>query len=346
VHLLAGRLKHYDWGSTTALADLRCIEPSGRPEAELWFDSDDLPYLVKVLAVQQTLSLQAHPGAEQAHRGFAAEEAAGLPIDHPDRSFVDDRAKPELVCAVTPFEALCGFRPVGEAVEVAAALGLPDDMVAVLDGGPGAWPSLVAGALSGRWDNAIDTLVEQCAAGLNGLLDDTADLVARLADQHPGDPALLVVPLLTHRRLQPGEALYVGPGVLHAYVAGMAVEVMAPGDNVLRGGLTTKHINIPALVEALVPAVGPPPVQAPAADTTDLHRYDVPVDDFATWRLAATVVDVDERIGPDLVLSMAGTTTVGDLTLGPGRAAVVPEADGPYTIDTDGLAWMATVGAT
>jgi mannose-6-phosphate isomerase len=346
VHQLAGRLKHYDWGSTTALADLRGIEPSGRPEAELWFDSDDLPCLVKVLAVQRTLSIQAHPGAEQARRGFAAEEAAGLPIDHPDRSFVDDRAKPELVCAVTPFEALCGFRPVEEATEVAGALGLPGDMVAVLDGGPGAWPLLLAGALSGRWDSTIDTLVERCTAGVDGPLADTADLVAHLANQHPGDPALLVVPLLAHHRLQPGEALYVGPGVLHAYVAGMAVEVMAPGDNVLRGGLTTKHIDIPALVEAIDPATEPPPVQAPAADTADLHRYDVPVDDFATWRLAATVVDVDERIGPDLVLSMAGTTTVGDLTLGPGRAAVVPEADGPYTIDTDGLAWMATVGAT
>ena len=346
MHQLAGRLKYYDWGSTTALADLRGIEPSGRPEAELWFDADDLPYLVKVLAVQRTLSIQAHPAAEQAHRGFAAEEAAGLPVDHPGRSFVDDRAKPELVCAVTPFEALCGFRPVGEAIEVAGALGLPGDIAVMLDEGPDAWPSVVAGALGGRWDSAIDTLVEQCTAGMDGPFAETADLVSRLADQHPGDPALTVVPLLAHRRLQPGEALHVGPGVLHAYVAGMAVEVMAPGDNVLRGGLTTKHIDVPALIEAIDPAVAPPPVQAPAADVADLHRYDVPVDDFATWRLAATAVDVEERIGPDLVLSMAGTTTVGDLTLGPGCAAMVPESDGPYTIDTDGLAWLATPGAT
>lgn len=341
---LAGRLRHYDWGSPTALADLRGLEPTGQPEAELWFESDDLPYLVKVLAVQQTLSLQAHPGAEQARRGFAAEQAAGLPIDHPDRSFVDDRAKPELVCAVTPFEALCGFRPVDEAITASAALGIPDDLVAVLaTDGQQAWPALVAGALSGRWNSAIDTLLATCAAGVGQPFADIANLVLRLADQHPADPALLLVPMLHHHRLQPGQALYVGPGVLHSYIAGMAVEVMAPGDNVLRGGLTTKHVDTASLVEALDPAAGEHPVQTPAGP---LHRYDVPVDDFATWRLDDTAVDIDERIGPDLVLSMAGTTTVGGLTLGPGQAALIPEADGPYTVQTDSLAWLVTVGAT
>jgi len=343
VDRLAGRLKHYDWGSPTALADLRGIEPSGQPEAELWFDHESLPYLVKVLAVQQTLSLQAHPGAEQAARGFSAEEAAGLSIDHPDRSFVDDRAKPELVCAVTPFEALCGFRPVDEAIAASAALGIPDDLVAVLAAdGQQAWPALVAGALSGRWNDAVDTLVETCTAGVDQPYKDTADLVLRLAEQHPADPALLVAPLLRHHRLQPGQALYVGPGVLHAYVAGMAVEVMAPGDNVLRGGLTNKHVNTASLVESLDPAAGEHPAQTPSGP---LHRYDVPVDDFATWRLAGTAVDIDERVGPDMVLSMAGTTTVGGLTLGPGQAAIIPEADGPYAVQTDSLAWLVTVGA-
>ncbi|HJO80194.1 MAG: mannose-6-phosphate isomerase, class I [Acidimicrobiales bacterium] len=347
MHLLAGRLKHYDWGSTTAIADLRGIEPSGEPEAELWFDSDALPYLVKVLAVQRTLSLQAHPGSEQARRGFEAEEAAGIPIDQPDRSFVDDRAKPELVCAVTPFEALCGFRPVEEATEVAATLGLASELVAVLDDdGTDAWPALVEEALGGYWDGAVDILVDTCATGVDGPFADVADLVVRLADQHPGDPALLVVPLLVHHRLRPGEALYVCPGVLHAYVAGMAVEVMAPGDNVLRGGLTTKHVNATALVEALDPVAGSPLVQVPAANTADLHRYDVPIDDFAVWRLVGTAVDIDERIGPDLVLSMAATTTVCDLVLRPGQAALVSESDGPYKIETDGIVYLVNVGAT
>ena len=105
---LAGRLKHYDWGSATALSDLRGVEPSGRPEAELWFGSgdgpgSDLPYLVKVLAVDRPLSLQVHPDDARAKAGFAAEEAAGVAMDSSGRVFVDDRAKPELTSAVTPF---------------------------------------------------------------------------------------------------------------------------------------------------------------------------------------------------------------------------------------------------
>jgi len=159
----------------------------------------------------------------------------------------------------------------------------------------------------------------------------------------PGDPALLVVPMLCHHRLQPGEAVFVGPGVPHLYLSGLAVEVMPPGDNVLRGGLTAKRVDVPALVEALDPTAGAPPVQRA---TSDVHRYDVPGDDFGVCRLTDTGIDVEDRIGPDLVLGMAGSTTVGDdLVIGPGEAAVVPEADGPYRLATDGLAYLVTVGA-
>ena len=107
MHRLTGSIRYYDWGSTTALAALRGVEGSGRPAAELWFDDrPGLPFLVKILAVDRPLSLQIHPDSEAAQVGFAAEEAAGLPADDPRRSFRDNRPKPELACALSPFEVL------------------------------------------------------------------------------------------------------------------------------------------------------------------------------------------------------------------------------------------------
>ena len=197
---LLGRLQHYDWGSHTALAALRGLEPTGRPEAELWYGAHPslpaavdrgagpepldavvsadpsselgpaaglrdgaLPYLVKFLASDAPLSIQAHPDRATAEAGFAAENDANVPLDSPKRTFRDARAKPELVVAVTPFRALCGFRPVDEAIGVAAALGLPDDLMAPLrERGPVAWPDVVARALAGDPDGAVDALVERC----------------------------------------------------------------------------------------------------------------------------------------------------------------------------------------
>lgn len=350
---LAGRLKHYDWGSATALADLRGIAPSGRPEAELWFDAPHLPFLVKVLAVQRPLSLQVHPGAELAAAGHAAEEEAGRPAGDPTRSFRDGLAKPELVCAVTPFEVLCGFRPVEEALEVAADLDLPVDLVSVLGAdGPTAWPGLVEGALSGRWDSAIDGLLDTCCRGADGDRAATARLVCDLAEEHPGDPALLLVPLLAHHRLEPGAALSVDTGVPHAHLSGMAVEVMPPGDNVARAGLTGKHVDAAGFVRALEPACRPSvPQESTSGPQGGPRRYDAPFGDPVVWMLAAdegqgeadregAAMDVAGRSGPDLVLAMAGTTTVGGLDLSPGEAVAIPEEDGPYRLATDGLAYL------
>ena len=279
---LLGRLQHYDWGSHTALAALRGLEPTGRPEAELWYGAPPslpaavdrgagpepldavvsadpsselgpaaglrdgaLPYLVKFLASDAPLSIQAHPDRATAEAGFAAENDADVPLDSPKRTFRDARAKPELVVAVTPFRALCGFRPVDEAIGVAAALGLPDDLMAPLrERGPVAWPDVVARVLAGDPDGAVDALVERCNGKVAGKWTTTADLLFELSVRFPGDAALALVPLLAEHRLEPGEALFLGSGVLHAYLGGVAVEVMAASDNVLRGGLTGKHVDV------------------------------------------------------------------------------------------------------
>ena len=398
---LAGRLQHYDWGSSSALADLRGAEPSGLPEAELWFgahrarssevvdgrapegvdlpDVAYLPYLVKLLAADRPLSLQAHPDAMAAADGYRREEEAGIGRGDATRSFPDPGPKPELLCAVTRFEALCGFRPVPEAREVAGALGVADHILTLLDDRePEAWRHVVGAVLTGdraadrgrdvyRFVDAARRVLEGqepatavapgirsadvAGADLPAAEVQAAEVVCRLADRYPGDPALLLVPMMRRCVLQPGEAMYVGPGVLHAYLGGVALEVMTPCDNVVRGGFTSKHVDPDALVALLGP--GDAPIVQRAVD--GVHPYEVPVDDFAVWRIAGLAeVDVDvagagagdgERRGPDVVVAVAGRTVVGgDLLLAPGEAALIPVADGAYRISVDGIAHRVSVG--
>jgi mannose-6-phosphate isomerase len=309
--------------------------------------------------------------------GYRREEEAGIGRGDATRSFPDPGPKPELLCAVTRFEALCGFRPVPEAREVAGALGVADHILTLLDDlEPEAWRHVVGAVLTG--DRATDRgrdvyrLVDAArrvlegqgpaAAGAPGVRSadvagadlpaaevQAAEVVCRLADRYPGDPALLLVPMMRRCVLQPGEAMYVGPGVLHTYLGGVALEVMTPCDNVVRGGFTSKHVDPDALVALLGP--GDAPIVQRAVD--GVHPYEVPVDDFAVWRIAGRAeVDVDvagagagERRGPDVVVAVAGRTVVGgDLLLAPGEAALVPVADGAYRISVDGIAHRISVG--
>ena len=377
---LEGRLQHYDWGSRDALAHLRGASPSGLPEAELWFgahptapatiDRGDgmcldevvaaapdeqlggattlrngtLPFLVKLLAADRPLSLQVHPDREQAAAGHAAEEAAGVAVDAPHRTFADPHPKPELVVAVSSFRALCGFRQVEEALEAAAAFGLPDEAFSPLGPqGGGAWPEVVERLLAST-DEDTARLLGTCEDLLGGPWDATATLVQEVATRSPGDPALMLVPLLVEHHLQEGEALFLGAGVLHAYLGGVAVEVMASSDNVLRAGLTNKHVDIDGVVGAIDPGAPTVAVQQPSSAA---HRYDAPAEEFAVWRLAGAGLDVEERRGPEVVVGVHGATRlegVDALCVGPGEAVWVPHVDGPYRIDAEGIAYRVTVG--
>ncbi len=266
--LLDGVLQHYAWGSPTVIPALLGREPDGRPVAELWLGAHasaparspghgdlgldrlvaqdplaalgtrvvdrfgpQLPFLLKVLAADAPLSIQAHPSLDQARAGFERENAAGLALDAPDRVYRDANHKPELICALTEFEALCGFRPVDQSAEILEGINAPTlvGMAAHLRAyePANALRTVLSSLLrlqGSERARIVDSVVERCrtvvAAG--GLHAGPASLCVRLADEHPGDPGVIAALLLNHVVLQPGEALVLGPGNLHAYLRGWA----------------------------------------------------------------------------------------------------------------------------
>ena len=234
-------LKNYDWGDTAFIPRLLGIEPTSTPVAEAWFGThpngesllDDgrplssligsLPFMVKFISAARPLSLQVHPSLGQAREGYARENAAGLPADDPRRNYRDDSDKPELLVALTPFSALCGFHDPTATVGWFRALG---------------WSAL-ADALD---QLGIEGFVREALTGSSLTAPPTLPpWAATLRGFHPDDPAILVALLMHWVELAPGECLALEAGVLHAYLSGAAVEVMNESDNVVRAGFTTKH---------------------------------------------------------------------------------------------------------
>ena len=373
---LSNGVRYYPWGSRTVIPDLLGEPvPAERPYAELWVGAhpdepsvlsdgtpldkaieldpeallgsavrerfgDRLPFLMKVLAAEQPLSLQAHPTTEQAQAGFAAEEAAGVAHDDATRTFKDPFHKPELLLALTTFEALCGFRPVEESLHCLAKLQVPElkpTIAALARGGlRAAIPQLLA--LSAERRTELVTAVAEAAARFVAAHDpefiNTYRWAATLAETYPGDPGVVISLMCNHLKLAPGEAVFLPAGNLHAYLSGAGVEVMASSDNVLRGGLTHKHVDLAALIEVLDFSDGRVPVLHPVLGPGGL-RYPVPVADFDLTRcqLDGQSGSLTTR-GPQLFLCTEGravlTSLDGEIVLEKGGSAFVP-AGAPLT---------------
>jgi mannose-6-phosphate isomerase len=395
-------IRPYAWGSRTALAQMQGRPaPTPGPEAELWAGAHPgapssvlrdgqpvrldhvlsadpaqelgpdvvaefgacLPFLLKVLAVDAPLSLQAHPDAAQARTGFAAEEAAGIPRDGDRRNYRDASPKPELICALTRFEALCGFRALPE------TLRLLDELTAdwgvgplaaytgpLRDGGAAALRAVVGGLLQLDGPDRhrlVDAVGEGCAA-VAAKLPDGADTrtyarIADLAERHPGDTGVVVALLLNHVWLEPGEAIFVPAGSLHAYLSGVGVEVMANSDNVLRGGLTPKHIDRDALLEVLRYDSGPVVPVRPAEDgRTGMRRWQTPAREFALTELSLDGSVVLGAGRPQIVLCVEGHVQVSGagpvVDLAGGGAAFVSASDPAVTLTGQALVYVAAPG--
>jgi mannose-6-phosphate isomerase len=353
--------RDYAWGSTTAIAGLLGTTPSGAPEAELWLgahpgsparilDSTQtdgatdlsqwtqtagkLPYLLKVLAAASPLSLQAHPSSAQAHAGFERENAEGLAPNSAERNYKDPFHKPEMIFALSdPFDALCGFREPADSRAALERLAGDDPAVAAfaatLEGEPAAVLRRATEWLLGGSPEVSD-VVDAVVAAAQQADGVDADTVRMLAAAFPGDPGIVLALLLNRVALRPGDALYLPAGNIHAYLRGLGIELMAASDNVLRGGLTPKRIDVPELVRILdfAPFAVTPMVRERPAPGVEEFVPDVP--DFRLIRIEVggdvTSASVDIP-GTAIVLCTAGEVEVEGATealrLGRGEAAVV-----------------------
>lgn len=345
-HQLTGAVQHYDWGDPTFIPDLIGEPRDGTPWAELWFGTHhsapahvrrgdqlaplssltgEMTMLVKVLACSDPLSLQTHPTIERAREGYLREERAGVARSDPGRLYRDESDKPEMIVALTPFEALCGFAPMGDSVEFLSSL---------------------------KWTAESKVLAER---GLDGYLrwafnqtspPDTGscpEWLERIATKYPNDPGLRVAPLLNYVLLSPGEALALPAGNLHAYLHGAGLEVMKSSDNVVRAGFTTKRIDVEELLAIVDTRPLVDPIARPIGEGPWLH-YPSPTTAFSvanwSWSHGDVLVPSDSI---RLVLGHHGLfedqSAFAAVIVLPGEAltATVPP-DSP----TDGSWWVCT----
>jgi mannose-6-phosphate isomerase len=394
VDLLDCTVMPYAWGSRTAIAELTGrSSPSSAPEAELWMGAHPmapsrlerggperalsdviaenpahelgsavsgafgprLPFLLKVLAAAQPLSLQAHPDEAQAKLGFADEDRRRIPRDAGNRSYKDDSHKPELLCALVPVDALCGFRRASDTLRLFDELGVQalEPVLAPLRASPGrdglavVFRSLMT-MPAAEGSRLVRATVEACAAhATSEAFARELEWACRLDALYPGDVGVVSALLLNLVHLEPGEALYLGAGNLHAYLSGVGIEIMASSDNVLRGGLTKKHVDVPELMRVLDFADGPVAAVRPRAVDGHERVWDTPAREF---RLSAIDLEsggagvVREVRGPEILLCTEGRVAVTPadgspaVALDRGRAAFVPGSTERYTLAAENTA--------
>jgi mannose-6-phosphate isomerase len=379
-------IRPYAWGSRDGIAKLQGRPvPAAGPEAELWMGAHPssssgvrragmlttldaviaadpvrelgaecaarfggrLPFLLKVLSAASALSIQVHPSRAQAEAGFAAE--AALPAGDPARNYVDDWPKPELAYALTPFEVLAGMRSPEDALEFLTALAV-ERLVPVTRevADPGralesilTWPAADRPAL-------IADVVEACTRLAEGPYAPAASAVVQVAEGHPGDIGTVAALLLRHAVLQPGQAMFMPAGGLHAYLRGTCIELLANSDNVVRAGLTSKHIDVPELLKLLDPAL-PVTALVPSRPAPGIDVYDAGVPEFRLYRI--DLGDAQENLpgtGPRILLCTSGEAvlrTAGDTAkLAQGESLFVSAADGAVTGTGPARLFQATAG--
>ncbi|MDJ1137801.1 mannose-6-phosphate isomerase, class I [Streptomyces iconiensis] len=396
---LENTVRPYAWGSTTAIPELLGEEPTGEPRAEMWMGAHPgapslvdrgagstplshviaadpegelgtavvaaygprLPFLLKLLAAASPLSLQVHPDNDQAARGFADEEARGVPLDSPERNYKDASHKPELLCALTPFEGLCGFRHPKEAATLLERLGVNalKPYADILRARPEseALREVLTAVLTADRDETAET-VEEAAAAAAGIAAEGGPgsgeyaAYAGIAHHYPGDPGVLAAMLLNHVSLRPGEALYLGAGVPHAYLSGLGVEIMANSDNVLRSGLTPKHVDVPELLRIVRFEPADPDILRPEAEPGGEEIYDTPAGEFRLSRhtlVQGAEPRVLEAPSAQILLCTAGAVRLRqtgpegtELALSPGHSAYVPAGE-RVQANGEGTLFRATV---
>jgi mannose-6-phosphate isomerase len=385
-------IQPYAWGSHTAISGLRGeATPAASPQAELWMGAHPLapsrlassgeslssliaaapeaslgadvvarygaklPFLLKVLAAETPLSLQAHPSPEQAVEGFNADEAAGIPLDSPLRNYKDRSHKPELLCALTEFWALCGFRELPDTLALLAELELPQLAplrAQLVHGSPrialkSAFSSLMLGPAEERRELSL-RVAEACQQRkATSRFGAELGWASKLSELYPGDAGVVSALLLNLVRLAPGQAVYLPAGNLHAYLGGMGVEVMASSDNVLRGGLTPKHVNVTELLRVLDFR----PLSVQLLEPTLLgseYRYRAPAREFELSYFDVTGSELRVPVeGAEIWLVTSGSVGLAaqarHVTLTSGRSAFVQARSRELRVAGNGRVFRAKV---
>jgi mannose-6-phosphate isomerase len=402
VHLLRNKVRPYAWGSRTVIAELQGREvPAPHPEAELWMgahpddpstvvdasgaevsllrlvDTDPvgqlgaayarrwdnrLPFLLKVLAADEPMSMQVHPSLEQAQAGYAKEEAAGVPRLAAIRNYPDPTAKPELVCALTEFHVLAGFRDAERSLKLLRGLDAPDllrytEMLAAQPDRDGLrtlftmWITLPSSVLDELMPQVLDACVLHVKE--HGEFDIECRTVLELGERYPGDPGVLAALLLNRLVLGPGEAVYLSAGNMHAYLRGTAVEILANSDNILRGGLTPKHVDLPELLRVVDFGHGDMPVLRGEQIAPHVLAYRTDAPEFELSRLEWPSGREDGAAGDEVKLHHEGSQVLictegaveltdasgASLRLRRGDSAWLPAmvcADGPVLVRPEG----------
>ena len=366
----------YAWGSRTLISDFFGIRATGGPMAEIWLGTHpshpaqlvdepgtdllqklghQLPFLLKILAADKPLSIQAHPNAKQAQEGFARENKAGIALDSPMRNYKDDRHKPELIVALADgFEALSGFRPLEQRRELLGELAIAGGEL---------------GEYAAEWQTKVESFNQVFsemmslgtrARGLVGallayepqgeLMSQALAVAKEVAVEYPSDAGVLVTLFMNHVRLDAGQAIAVPAGQVHAYLSGLGVEVMAESDNVLRGGLTKKHIDLPELMRVLVFEDAQTQVLQPTPVANGLSLYPTDFDDFMLYRVdlnSKTVLADLNLPGEGVLLCIAGqlvvSNSLGEMcTLRRGEAAYLGDDARLFTLSSSGTGFFAT----
>lgn len=382
---LQNTIRDYAWGSRTAIPELTGVEPDGKPQAELWMGAHEsapsvlpsgdslfdlvsadpagvlgeetasafegrFPFLAKILAAEQPLSIQAHPSRAQAIDGYARDEAAGIPRDAGDRNYKDAWPKPEILIALGPFDALVGFRPVADSIALLEALDVLDELRKFL----------IDGKLQEAFTTFMSTdrdairpmvaaLGDACGRYEGSVFALETSTLARLCEDFPDDPGVLAALLLNRVRLQRFDAVYLPAGNVHAYLHGTGFEVMANSDNVLRGGLTRKHVDVPELVSVVDFEPLTSPVLHGVEIAPGITEYETGCEYFAVRRVEPSIgpfkVPAD---GPRIVVCVDGSVTVGaggiedTVELPAGQSAFLRGPEGPCTLRGPGTAFVVS----
>lgn len=373
---ITNQARDYAWGSKTLIPDYFGIPSTGQPMAEIWFGTHDgspaqlieggtltqkigrqLPFLMKILAADSPLSIQAHPNEAQAKEGFERENALGISPNSNSRNYKDDRHKPELIVALTDFEALAGFKPLAKIQQLFTDLAEHQGVSEGFRTMSSRWLAMLAEEDGLKKLFASISQSKSNLDGFNAELASLADgeaqfaLTERLNLLYPGDCGVVLSLLLNHIYLEPGEALFLDAGSPHAYIQGLGIEVMAASDNVLRGGLTQKNIDLPELEKVINFEPNDQLTIHPREISKGLFHYECAAEDFMVYRaeLSGSVVMADLNLpGESIVLCTAGEVAISNSidereVLRRGEAAYIAADSSRFTLAGSGTVFIATV---